>query len=230
MKKKIIEQPNHAVIFDMDGVLVDTEPVINAAAIMGLHDFGVQAVPEDFIPFIGAGEVRYIGGVAEKYGMPYRPEMKDRVYEIYLQIVDEKLQIFPGVKTCLAELKDAGFPMALASSADRIKIEANLKAAKISPDIFSVILSAEDVQQKKPSPEIYLKAGQKLGIPPQRCIVVEDALNGIRSAKAAGMICIAVSNTFAKEKLEKENPDYICDGMDEICRVINKGLQPLVLR
>lgn len=60
---------NYAVIFDMDGVLVDTEPVINKAAILGLREYGLDAKPEDFVPFIGRGETKYIGGVAEIYGL-----------------------------------------------------------------------------------------------------------------------------------------------------------------
>lgn len=224
-----MNKPNHAVIFDMDGVLVDTEPVINAAAIMGLREFGVEAHPEDFVPFIGAGEVRYIGGVAEKYGVPYQPEMKGRVYEIYLEIVDEKLKTYPGVNTCLAHLKSEGVLLALASSADLIKINANLRVAGIPQDMFSVILSAEDVVHKKPSPEIYLKAAARLKIPPRQCFVVEDALNGIQSAKAAGMMCIAISNTFTKAELKKENPDYICDEMEKVCRAIKRFRHGIIL-
>ena len=207
MKKKF------AVIFDMDGVLVDTEPVINAAAIRGLREFGVEARPEDFTPFIGAGEVKYIGGVAEKYGVPYRPEMKDRVYEIYLQIVGEMLEPQPGAIECLHALRKEGFPLALASSADRIKIHANLRVAGIRHDLFQVILSAEDVTRKKPAPDIYLKAAERLAMPPSRCIVVEDAINGIEAARAAGMICIAVATTFDRKELEEAGPHSICNDM-----------------
>lgn len=64
------------IIFDMDGVLVDSEPVIRMAAIRGLKEYGVFAKPEDFDPFVGAGEDRFVGGVSEKYGVPYVPEMK----------------------------------------------------------------------------------------------------------------------------------------------------------
>jgi beta-phosphoglucomutase len=205
-----------AVIFDMDGVLVDTEPVINAAAIEGLKEFGVRAKPEDFIPFIGAGEIKYIGGVAEKYGLAYRPEMKDRVYEIYLQIVDKMLTVYPGTIDCLTNLNKDGIPMAVASSADRIKIDANLRASLIAPELFQVILSAEDVIHRKPAPDLFLTAAARLGIAPERCIVVEDALNGVQAAKSAGMVCIAVCTSFGKEQLTAAGADYVCDGMAEV--------------
>lgn len=198
-----------AVIFDMDGVLVDSEPVILAAAMAGLAEFGVQAQAEDFKPFVGAGEVRFIGGVAETYGVTYRPEMKDRVYEIYLQIVDEKLKVYPGVNEGLQQLYRVGCKLAVASSADRIKVDANLRVAGIDTALFKVILSAEDVQKKKPDPEIYLLAAQRLGIAPSACIVVEDAVNGIRAARAAGMRCVALTTTFSREVLQAEHPDWI---------------------
>jgi len=123
------------VIFDMDGVLTDSEPVINAAAIAGLREYGVCAAPEDFAPFVGMGEDRYIGGVAEKYGLAYLPEMKRRVYEIYLEILPAASIVFPGVHRLLSDVRDAGLSMAVASSADRVKVVANLEAAQRSGEI-----------------------------------------------------------------------------------------------
>jgi HAD superfamily hydrolase (TIGR01509 family) len=212
---------SYAVIFDMDGVLVDTEPVIEKAAILTLGEFGVTAKSEDFIPFIGTGEIKYIGGVAEKYGLAYQPIMKDRLYQIYLEIVDKELKIHKGAKECLKYLKENNIEIALASSsADRIKIDANLRVADISPTYFRIILGAEDVINKKPNPEIYLLAAKKLKKPASNCFVIEDALNGIQSAKAAGTICIAVTTTFTKEKLAQKNPDYICEDLTSVCHTI----------
>src|SRR5512138_1842135 len=86
-----------AVIFDMDGVLVDSEPLINAAAIAMFRERGLNVHPDDFLPFVGAGEDRYIGGVAEKYQFPLDvPAAKKRTYEIYLDLVPSELQAFPG--------------------------------------------------------------------------------------------------------------------------------------
>src|SRR5712692_8147341 len=88
-----------AVIFDMDGVLTDSEPLINAAAIAMFQEKGLHVLPEDFVPFVGAGEDRYIGGVAEKYHFPLNlPQAKHRTYEIYLDLVPSRLQVFPGAQ------------------------------------------------------------------------------------------------------------------------------------
>lgn len=209
-----------AVLFDMDGVLVDSEPVIEAAARTGLAEYGVKAEPEDFIPFVGTGEDSYIGGVARKYGLEYKPEMKKRVYEIYLQIVKFQLGIYEGVTGMLQALKDDGWLLAVASSADRIKINANLEAAGIPDSLFSAIISGEDVERKKPWPDIYLKAADCVEVPSENCVVVEDSLSGIKAAKAAGMKCIAVSTSFSRERLKEENPDHICSRTADVRNAI----------
>ncbi len=86
-----------AVIFDIDGVLVDSEPLINEAAIRMFKEKGLTVQPEDFEPFVGAGEERYIGGVAEKYHFPLDlTAAKQRTYEIYLELAPAKLKAFPG--------------------------------------------------------------------------------------------------------------------------------------
>ena len=204
------------IIFDMDGVLVDSEPVIEAAAIAGLKEYGVEAEPEDFTPFIGAGEDRYIGGVAEKYGVAYKKEMKDRVYEIYLEIVDDKLKVFKGTKEVLNQLTDDGYNLALASSADAVKIEANLKVADISQSLFEAIVSGEDVEEKKPAPEIYLKTADKMGEAPATCLVVEDSVHGVKSAKAANMKCAAITTSFSREELKEAGADFVGEDIKQV--------------
>jgi HAD superfamily hydrolase (TIGR01509 family) len=205
-----------AVIFDMDGVLTDSEPVINAAAIAGLKEFGVTARPEDFLPFVGAGEDRYIGGVAELHGIPYTPAMKKRVYEIYLDILPGRVHAFPGVHRLLDELAAAGLKLAVASSADRIKVEANLSAIGIRLERFATLVVGDDVERKKPAPDIYLAAARNMGLPPDECCVIEDALNGVRAAKAAGMRCIAVEQSFPGAALRAAGPDLIRRGIADV--------------
>lgn len=209
-----------AVLFDMDGVLVDSEPVIEAAARAGLQEFGVHARPEDFIPFVGMGEDRYIGGVAEQYGVPFHLDMKKRVYEIYVQIVAENLKVYSGTLPVLQALADAGIPLALASSADRVKVSANLRIAGIEERRFGVIITGEDVVRKKPYPDIYLSAAEGLGIPPERCIVAEDAVSGVQAAKAAGMRCVAVCTSFSAAVLREAGADAVVGDIGELLQGI----------
>ena len=120
-----------AVVFDMDGVLTDSEPIINEAGLLALKEYGINAKPEDFRPFVGAGDDRYIGGVAEKYGLKYDVKMKAKMYEIYFQILPKKIKSFAGVHELMNTLKKSDKKIAVASASDRVKVEANLKANRI---------------------------------------------------------------------------------------------------
>lgn len=192
-----------AVIFDMDGVLTDSEPLINKAAVAMFREKGLQVQPEDFLPFVGTGEDRYLGGVAEKYGFPLDgPAAKRRTYEIYLDLVPTELRGFPGAQTLVKNCRLANLKVAVVSSADLIKIEANLRKIELDPESWDAIVSGEDVVNKKPAPDIFLAAAAKLGVPPAACVVIEDAVNGVQAAKAAGMRCVAVAQTFPAEKLQ----------------------------
>jgi HAD superfamily hydrolase (TIGR01509 family) len=186
-----------AVIFDMDGVLTDSEPLICAAAVAMFKEKGLEVQLEDFRPFVGMGENRYIGGVAEKYGLPLDIlSAKKRTYEIYLDLVPKHLRAFPGAQSLVRSCQRAGLKIALASSADAIKIDANLREIGLPPEQWDAVVTGEDVERRKPEPDIFLYAAQKLAISPSRCVVVEDAVNGVEAARAAGMRCVAVAQTF----------------------------------
>jgi HAD superfamily hydrolase (TIGR01509 family) len=191
------QAPILAVIFDMDGVLTDSEPLINSAAIAMFAEAGLRVLPEDFHPFVGTGEDRYIGGVAQKYQFNLDlPAAKRRTYELYLAMVPTRLVSFPGAQNLVVACRQAGLRIAVASSADRVKIEANLAKIGLPAETWDTVVTGEDIIAKKPAPDIFLYAAAKFGIPPSQCVVVEDAVNGVAAAKAAGMRCVAVAQTF----------------------------------
>jgi beta-phosphoglucomutase-like phosphatase (HAD superfamily) len=105
-----------AVLFDMDGVLVDSEPIINAAAIRALAEFGIQARPGDFEPFVGAGEDRYVGGVAELHGQTYVAQMEHHTYDWYLKLLPKMGKAFPGARDLVEYLYRQGIACAVASN------------------------------------------------------------------------------------------------------------------
>jgi beta-phosphoglucomutase len=192
-----------AVIFDMDGVLANSEPLINAAAIAMFRENRLVVQPEDFMPFVGAGEERYIGGVAEKYGFTLDlSRAKQRTYEIYLDLVPSKLEAFPGASDLVLTCRQARLQVAVASSADRIKVVATLQKIGLPLESWDAVVTGEQVKNKKPAPDIFLSAAEILGVTPSECVVVEDAVNGIQAAKAARMRCIAVAQTFPAEHLQ----------------------------
>jgi beta-phosphoglucomutase len=198
------------VLFDMDGVLVDSEHFICRAAIMMFDELGISVSPEDFKPFTGMGENRYIGGVAENHGIVVDIEkVKARTYEIYQEIVRDKLSPLPGALDFIEKCRRKGFKLALATSADRIKMEVNLKEIGLSGDIFDSIVSGIDIELKKPFPDIYLKAAEKLGLEPNQCLVVEDAVSGIKAGKTAGCRCLAITSSFNAAALSEA--DWICE-------------------
>jgi HAD superfamily hydrolase (TIGR01509 family) len=200
------------VLFDMDGVLVDSESFICKAAIMMFSELGIIVSPEDFQPFVGMGENKYIGGVAEKHGIIVDIEqVKARTYNIYEKIVSGKLYPLPGSLEFISKCRNKGLKLSLATSADTIKMEVNLKEIGLSRNTFDSIITGLDVKKKKPFPEIYLKAAKSLGLKPGNCLVVEDAISGIDAGKAAGCRCLAVTTSFETAALK--GADWICDSL-----------------
>jgi HAD superfamily hydrolase (TIGR01509 family) len=203
-----------AVLFDMDGVLVDTEREICLAAIRMFRELGISVYPDDFLPFVGAGENRYIGGVAEKYGIPLDIiRAKKRTYDIYSEIVHGKLKPLRGVPEFIDRCRKANIKMAIATSADMVKMEVNLREIGLPVETFDATVNGLQVVNKKPAPDIYLMAAQLLDVPPERCLVVEDAVNGVEAAKAAGMFCMALTTSFDAQQLRQA--DVICKDLSE---------------
>ena len=203
-----------AVLFDMDGVLVDTERQICLAAIQMFKELGVTVQPDDFLPFVGAGENRYIGGVAEKYNIDIDIEaVKFRTYTLYGEIVHGQLNPLAGVHDFIADCRTKGIKTAIATSADLMKMEINLREIGLPAETFDATVNGLEVVHKKPSPEIYLKAAEKVGVEPVHCLVIEDAVNGVQAAKAAGMYCLALTTSFNAEQLKQA--DWICKDLSE---------------
>jgi beta-phosphoglucomutase len=192
------------VLFDMDGVLVDTERYICEAAIKMFAERGVKVEEEDFIPFVGAGENKYVGGVAEKYGVKEDINIiKARTYEIYGQIVKGRLQPLDGVHDFIKKCKAKGLKLAVATSADRIKMEINLREIGLPENTFNATINGLEVERKKPFPDIFISAAKKIGLDAYDCLVVEDAVNGVEAAKAAGAHVLGLTTSFTKEQLAK---------------------------
>ncbi|KAF3453177.1 hypothetical protein FNV43_RR03614 [Rhamnella rubrinervis] len=202
-----------AVLFDMDGVLCDSEEPSRRAAVDVFAELGVEVTVEDFVPFMGTGEANFLGGVASVKGVKgFNPEAaKKRFFEIYLdKYAKPNSGIgFPGALELITQCKSKGLKVAVASSADRIKVDANLAAAALPLSMFDAIVSADAFEKLKPAPDIFFAASKILKVPTSECIVIEDALAGVQAAKAAGMRCIAVTTTLSEETLRTAGPSLI---------------------
>ena len=206
-----------AILFDMDGVLIESEFLMRHAAIQALAEYGITAKHEDFREFTGMGEDMFVGGVAEKYGHTYTFDMKDRAYDYFGEQVKELAYVPPGVKDMLMALHEKGLVMAVCSAADLRKVRYNLKAIGVDESIFSALVTGSDVERKKPFPDIYLEGARRIGMEPKDCLVVEDAVSGIKAAHAAGMDAVGVPTTFSKEELaERVHPEYLLNEIKEL--------------
>lgn len=208
-------RPIDAVIFDMDGVLCDSELASRDTAVAVLSEmYALQDVKaEDFANFTGMGEGRFLGGVAEMYGVKDFDEAaaKDKFFRKYLTSGFLKsVKAYPGVKGLIQRCRELGLKVGVASAADRIKVRANLKAVGLDEDgLFDFITSSDDIVNKKPAPDVFLAAARGLEVDPTRCTVVEDAVAGVQAAKAAGMRCVAVATSLSESSLEEAGADVI---------------------
>ncbi len=212
------------VIFDMDGVLVDSEPVIMRAAAEALAAEGIQAGYADFEPYIGAGEEKFITGPGRRAGKAEQiGAMMEMMYALYDKYVYQELKVYPSAPGLIRRLREAGYTLALVSSSNLNKLLVSLDAAGICKDSFDLILSGSDVTRKKPDPEPYQKAAAGLNRVPERCLVIEDAVSGVTAAKAAGMHCAAVTASFPAKPLLAAGADYIMDDIQEVWDILMSG-------
>jgi len=228
-----------AVIFDMDGVLIDSEWFIaEASRIMFKETHGVDVGHDDFSSYVGQGENRFLSGVAEKYGVAGFDVERDkaRTYSIYTDLVKGVLKPLPGSIEFVYRCRELGLKTALATSADYTKVAVNMEAIGLSNTrvsseeiglaaaieaaarnkAFDAMVNALDVERLKPYPDLFLEAASRLEEDPAVCWVVEDALSGIEAAKAAGMRCLALLTTFTEDKIRTAGPDKIAKDLSAI--------------
>jgi len=207
-----------AVLFDMDGVLADTESLIADATIrMFLDCYDVALTVDDFRPFIGTGAVRYCEGPAEAAGITIDLEEALQVrHDNFVELLENgACKALPGsIELVNAVADHETLRLGLATSSPQAKAEETWKAIQLPSQRFDALVSGDMVTHKKPHPEIYLHAANLLDVDPTTCVVIEDALTGIESAKAAGMQCVAITNSFNREALG--GADRIVDSLLEV--------------
>lgn len=203
--KGITQRMLKGIIFDADGVLVDSERLIADAAIIFFKERGVQVKHEDFRPFIGVGEQKFLEGVAKLNNTSLPTDARKQLYDIYKRIIKGNLRTINGIEALIEKCRCKGLKLAVATSADKEKLEANFDATGLTMSMFDAIVTGENVVHKKPSPDIFLYAANQLGLDPTNCLVFEDAINGIIAATAAGCKSVGVAGTFTKAELHLAN-------------------------
>jgi beta-phosphoglucomutase family hydrolase len=187
-----------AVLFDMDGVLVDSEPLHNDAIRELLAGYGVSCPDEMLEEFVGTRDVDMFRELCARHALRDDPEtLAARRTALTVTRIERGVPAMTGVPDVPARLAADGYPLAVASSSTPEIIEAVLRVLGIRP-LFQAVVSSAGLAHGKPAPDVFLEAARTLGAAPERCVVVEDAPHGVAAAKAAGMSCIAVPCAFTR--------------------------------
>lgn len=182
-----------AVIFDLDGLLIDSEPVWRRVQVEVFAEVGLAITEEDALATTGVrvDEVVAHWFLARPWTGATPDEVTGRIVERMVQAIRTEVPVLPGVAHAVAAASSLGVPLALASSSPLVIIDAGLDRLGCR-SAFAAVQSAEHLPKGKPDPEVYVRTAEQLGVDSATCVAVEDSPNGVRAAKAAGMRCVAV--------------------------------------
>jgi len=211
-----------AVIFDMDGVIVDSEPINYEVIRITFEKAGVKISKKEFIEewvVKGTGSREAIKRHDIKMSLEDLQKIKKK---IYLDVLKRKVKLKPDAKRTIINLHKK-YKLALASQGHRYNVDIIVKKFKLSK-FFQAIIGKQDVNKGKPNPEIFLKASKELKVKPEECLVIEDTEKGIIAAKRAGMICIAVPDSWTKRYNDFSKADSVVNLLGEINIDVIKNL------
>lgn len=208
-----------AVIFDMDGVIIDSEPYYQKVLLEHLHHFQVPATIEDLIPLAG--------GTTQHYNQVLNPLIKDYVSRQDFDDYNSRFYrdngvpydqlLFPHVENLLSWIQNHGYRLAIASSSRQDEIQGVLDKCHLQ-NYFELLMSGDMFKESKPNPEIYITCVKKLGLKPEECIAVEDSEYGITAAKAAGLTCIARKDS--RFGYDQSQADYFVEDLLDIIQIL----------
>jgi HAD superfamily hydrolase (TIGR01509 family) len=205
-----------AVVFDMDGVLIESEEVWDAVRAAYVRERGGRYDAEVQRAMMGMSSTEWSRHLHDAAGVPDEPQaINDEVVRRMLDAYRTHLPLLDGAVDAVRRLADR-YPLGLASSSNRPLIEAVLDVAGLAP-CFAATVSSEEVAHGKPAPDVYLEAARRLGVDASRCVAVEDSHGGIRSAKAAGMRVVAIPNpTYPPDEESLAQADVAIRSLDEL--------------
>ena len=184
-----------AVIFDMDGVIFDTEKVYLDIWIEVFEKYGYKMTKELYVNVMGTGRKNVIKTFLENFGddLPIEKMYEEKDNQLFYRIENQGIPLKEGVKELFSMLKEKDYKIALATSAKRERVEKQIKD-KWLKESFDAIVCGDDVEKGKPSPDIFLKAAKEIDVEPENCFVVEDSPAGIKAAFSGGMKGIHVED------------------------------------
>jgi beta-phosphoglucomutase len=206
-----------ALIFDMDGVLVDSNPFHLRKWVKLLNEHGIpfdsQELPQQVVGYRNDSLLRHFFG--PDLTAPERQALTEELEEKFRTAFKPHAEPLPGLRELITQASQNGVAMAVASSAMRKNVEFVVDAVGLRP-YFRCLLNGDEVTHAKPDPEIYIKAAEKLGFAPERCVGFEDSFVGIEAAKNAGLRCVAIGSSFPLEELRRTRADRVVGSFLEL--------------
>ncbi|MVX66096.1 HAD-IA family hydrolase [Clostridium chromiireducens] len=205
-----------AVIFDMDGVIIDSEPIHFEVDLQTISELGGDILKEDLEKYVGTTNEYMYTDIKNKFNISKSLEeiIHYKVELTKKKIIELDLEPIEGIRELLKELKNKNINTAIASSSPRDFIELVVSKFKLE-NYIEYIISGEEVKHGKPDPDIYIETAKKLRVSPEECIVIEDSRNGVLAAKAAGMKCIGFQNVNSGNQ-DLSNADVIIHSITEV--------------
>jgi HAD superfamily hydrolase (TIGR01509 family) len=207
------------VIFDCDGVLVDSEPITNRLIQQSLAAHGLALSLEEVMGSFVGGTMMGVFEKARAMGARLPEDWVDQIYEAMFEALGKEVELIPGAAGVLDALDAAGVPYAVGSNGPHRKMRITLARTGLADRLAGRVYSREDVANPKPAPDVYLKAASDAGIVPARCAVIEDSVSGARAGKAAGMTVFGFAAETPAERLRA-----VCDEVFD-----NMGALPAML-
>jgi len=198
-----------AILFDLDGVLVDSEKVIGKIALDVFKEEGLDVIEEDLYRFVGGGDRIFIDGISKLYNKEL--DFDTTYKKINDKYLESEIPLINGAVDFLINAKKAQFKIAIVSSARRKKVLKNLNALNLGEDFFDLVVTGENIVRNKPNPDIYQYAALTLKVPYENCLVFEDSILGVTAAKEAKCNVVALSTTSESKKLEKAGAMFVFD-------------------
>lgn len=210
-----------AIIFDMDGVIVDSEPLQLEIERKVCNDFNIHLPLSEWDHFKGIREKDMWEYIVNNFtdGSISASTLMEHKINSYLKIASQKVQLIPGAREFIKKAKKRIGKLALTTSQVQRVQQFFFNKFNLNP-YFDVVTTAEGIQHGKPNPEPYLKTVEKLKIPAKNSLIIEDSDNGIISAKTAGCIAVGITTSFPKERLQQAGADYIVDTFKELSHLL----------
>lgn len=218
----LMKLPPDFVIFDCDGVLVDSEGITNLVVQGNLARYGLEISLDDITRLFVGGTMAGVMAQARTMGAALPDDWMDEIYPAMIARLGQEVTLIPGAVDVLDALDAAGIGYAVGSNGPHIKMDVTLARTGLAARLKGRVYSREDVPNPKPAPDVYLKAAAEAGVAPARCVVIEDSPSGAKAGKAAGMVTYGFAAETDPARL-RPICDHVFEDMADLPRLLALG-------